>query len=251
MKFARMFLTITSLGLFGSCDNSVPDAITMGTSNTPTSADQQQGQDLASTVTGDLSSVLTGLGFCEPAQTLIAPSFTRSTNVAIDYDGDPYAYAVDGHGRDYSANGGIGLGNFGIDTTAGIRTLTDPLTAHAGQYYVSQTAGKVNGKYVDAKNYAYVVMSRDQMRTSGVKLGDWATVTNDATGQTVWARVEDVGPANNGNEISESAADALGLQYSKNGADGSVSVQAFAGTANIQGDCSDKKSNARTQTTSS
>ena len=251
MKFARMFLTITSLSFFSSCDNSVPDAITMGTSNTPTSADQQQGQDLASTVEGDLSSALGGLGFCEPGQTLTSPSFTRSTNVAIDYDGDPYAYAVDGHGRDYNANGGIGSGNYGIDTSAGIRTLTDPLTGHAGQYYVSQTAGKVDGNYVDAKNYAYVVMSRDQMRTSGVKLGDWAAVTNDATGQTVWARVEDVGPAKNGNEISEGAADALGIQYSKNGTDGSVSVQAFAGTSNIQGDCSEKNSNVQTQTTSS
>jgi hypothetical protein len=246
-----MFLTITSLCLLGSCDNSVPDAITMGTSNTPTSADQQQGQVLASIVTGDLSSALAGLGFCEPVLTLTAPSFTRSTNAAIDYDGDPYAYAVDGHGRDYNANGGIGGGNYGIDTSADIRTLTDPLTGHTGQYYVSQTAGKVDGNYVDAKNYAYVVMSRDQMRSSGVKLGDWATVTNDATGQTVWARVEDVGPAKNGNEISEGAADALGVRYSKNGADGSVSVQAFAGTANIQGDCSEKTSTAQTQTTSS
>jgi rare lipoprotein A (peptidoglycan hydrolase) len=93
-------------------------------------------------------------------------------------------------------------------------------------------------------------MSSQQMKASGVQLGDWAAVTNSATGQTVWARVEDLGPAKD-NEISEGAADAIGIQYSRNGAVGSVSIQAFAGTNKIQGDCSGQNSNTQTQTTSS
>jgi hypothetical protein len=244
-----MFLTLTGLTFLNSCDNSLPDAISVNTSSSPTSADQQQGQDLASAAT-DRSLASSAPGFCSPAQDLGNPSFGRSAQVAIDYDGDPYAYAVDGYGRDYNVNGGISNANYGIDVNAGLRTLTDPITGHAGRYYVSQTAGKVNGSYVDAKNYAYVVMSSQQMKASGVQLGDWAAVTNSATGQTVWARVEDVGPAMD-NEISEGAADAVGIRYSRNGADGSVSIQAFAGTEKIQGDCSGQTSNTQTQTTSS
>ena len=40
----------------------------------------------------------------------------------------------------------------------------------------------------------------------GVSLGDWATVTNNATGQTTYARVEDKGPSGGSGEISEAAA---------------------------------------------
>jgi len=58
----------------------------------------------------------------------------------------------------------------------------------------AHTSGKVNGQNVNSAQYAYVVMSKDQMAASGVSLGDWALVTNNSTGQApgrasrIWAQ---------------------------------------------------------------
>jgi len=104
----------------------------------------------------------------------------------------------------------------------------------------AHTSGKVNGQDVNSAQYKYVVMSAQQMLGSGVSLGDWALVTNNATGQSTWARVEDVGPPDGIGEISQAAATGVGIQYQDNGftvGGPSVTVTAYAGTAAIQGDC--------------
>jgi len=44
------------------------------------------------------------------------------------------------------------------------------------------------------------------MNASGVSLGDWASVSNPATGQSVYARAEDKGPPGGAGEISQAAA---------------------------------------------
>jgi hypothetical protein len=153
-----------------------------------------------------------GNGFCDPAGgsgALGSASYTSSSTAKIDTDGDP-------NGAGHDANWQPG------------------------------TSGKVNGQNVNSAQYAYVVMSRDQMRASNVTLGDWALVTNNGTGKQAWARVEDVGPPSGSGEISEAAASAVGIQYQANFftvGSPAVTVQAYGGTAYIQSDCSAFASN--------
>ena len=73
-------------------------------------------------------------------------------------------------------------------------------------------------------------------------------MTNNFTGQTVYARVEDIGPEGGTGEISQAAASSVGIQQAvvqtKDGpstvtvGSPSVTVDVYAGTAGIQGDCS-------------
>jgi hypothetical protein len=162
----------------------------------------------------DPNNVVAGDGFCGPQggiSALGSPSFNSGVTTAkLDLDGNPA-----GQGQDPDWN--------------------------------PQTAGTVNGKPVNSAQYAYVVMSPNQMNDSGVSLGDWATVTNVSTGQTTFARVEDVGPKYGTGEISQAAASAVGIQQvvvqTKEGpstvpvGNPSVDVVAHAGTASVLGDC--------------
>jgi hypothetical protein len=125
-------------------------------------------------------------------------------------------------------------------TTAKIDTDGNPLMQGHDPDWQPGTTGTVNGKGVDSSKYAYVVMSKEQLYQSGVSMGDWAIVTNSGTGQTTYARVEDKGPDGGTGEISQAAATAVGIQYASNAftiGDPSVRVEAFAGTASIEGDC--------------
>jgi hypothetical protein len=155
----------------------------------------------------DPNNIVAGDGFCAPqggTQAMGEASFDSGiTTAKIDTDGDPM---MQGHDPDWRAG----------------------------------TSGHVNGQPVNSATYAYVVMSADQMRNDGVSLGDWATVTNTATGATTFARVEDKGPPGGTGEISEAAAKAVGIQFLPSSAtvgNPSVTVQAFGGTASIEGDC--------------
>ena len=162
----------------------------------------------------DASNIVAGDGFCGPqggAQPLGTPSYNSSSSAKLDLDGNPAAQGLD---PDW----------------------------HAG------TAGTVNGQPVNSAKYAYVVMSPGQIAANNVSLGDWATVTNNSTGQTVYARVEDIGPEGGTGEISQAAASGVGIQQAvvqtKDGpstvtvGSPSVTVNVYAGTASIQGDCS-------------
>ena len=125
-------------------------------------------------------------------------------------------------------------------TTAKIDTDGNPAEQGLDPEWQADTTGYVNGHPVNSAQYAYVVMSQRQMDTSGVSMGDWATVTNAATGQTTFARVEDRGPDGGTGEISQAAATRVGIQYLPNSftvGDPSVVVNAYAGTASIEGDC--------------
>lgn len=156
----------------------------------------------------DPNNVVAGDGFCGPqggSQELGQASFDSGVTTAkLDTDGNPL---MQGHDATWNAN----------------------------------TSGHVNGQSVNSATYAYVVLSRQQMKDSGVNLGDWATVTNSATGQSTYARVEDTGPDGGTGEISQAAASAVGIQYLSSSytvGDPSVDVVAYANTASIQGDCS-------------
>jgi len=186
----KRLITIASLSVFlAACED-----------------DSQRSEQGGGPGSADPNNIIAGDGFCSPtggASALGDPSYTSSSTVKIDTDGNP---AMHGHDADWRA----------------------------------QTAGKVNGQDVNSAHYNYVVLSAEQMLDSGVFLGDWALVTNNATGQSTWARVEDVGPPDGTGEISQAAATGVGIQYQDNGftvGDPSVTVTAYAETAAIQGDC--------------
>jgi hypothetical protein len=190
---------------------------------TLTSCDDEDHADLIGGGPGssDPNSIVAGDGFCGPqggSSALGQASFNSGVTTAkLDLDGNPL-----GQGQDPDWN--------------------------------PETSGQVNGQAVNSAKYAYVVMSRDQMNASGVSLGDWASVTNPATGQSVYARVEDKGPPGGTGEISQAAASAVGIQQvvvqTKEGpstvpvGNPSVVVQAFAGTSSIQGDCAQLATNS-------
>jgi hypothetical protein len=169
----------------------------------------------------DANNIVAGDGFCGPqggSSALGQASFNSGVTTAkLDLDGNPL-----GQGQDPDWN--------------------------------PETSGQVNGQAVNSAKYAYVVMSIQQMNASGISLGDWASVTNPATGQSVYARVEDKGPAGGTGEISQAAASAVGIQQvvvqTKEGpstvpvGNPSVVVQAFAGTSGIQGDCTQLATNS-------
>ena len=155
----------------------------------------------------DPNNIVAGDGFCGPQggnQTLGPASFDSGVTTAkIDTDGNPL---MQGHDPDWQAG----------------------------------TSGHVNGQPVNSAQYAFVVMSPSQMAADHVQLGDWAMVTNTATGQQTYARVEDVGPEDGSGEISQAAASEVGIQYQSNSftiGNPSVDVVAYGGTASIQGDC--------------
>ena len=163
--------------------------------------------------------------------------------------GQQIAIVVSGAPPNTDASGGPGFGSpqdvsqfgdatFAATSTAKIDTDGDPSEQGYDANWNPETSGNVDGQPVNSAQYAYVVMSQDQMAASGAQMGDWALVTNDATGQTVWARVEDVGPPGGTGEISEAAANAVGIQFQKNSwtiGNPTVTVQVYAGTSSSPG----------------
>jgi hypothetical protein len=196
------FVTLLMAGLSG-CDDSISQP-SGGASGTPTQNDLAQGQQIGNAVSAAQSVTNAGgTGFGTPQDQLGDASFSSGTQVArIDTDGDP-----------------------------------NESTAYDADYN-PETSGTINGQPVDSSQYAYVV--RDAaMVAAGVQIGDWALVTNVNTGQQVWARVEDNGPADApAGEISEAAATAVGIQFQQNSntiGNPMVTVQAYAHSASIPG----------------
>ena len=201
MKKRTASLLIVACVVVVSCDDNdnSPTGGGPGSGN-PIDQSQLSGNALAQSINANA-----GDGFCSPqgGGQFGDASWASSSTAKIDMDGDPNA--------------------------AGHDATWDP-----------NTTGQINGHAVNSAQYAYVVMSPQQMASNGVQIGDWAKVTNNATGQTVWARVEDKGPAGGTGEISEAAANGVGIQFQQNSftvGNPSVTVQAFADTASIQGDC--------------
>lgn len=130
----------------------------------------------------------------------------------------------------------LGSASYTTSSTAKIDSDGDPAAQGHDANWQPQTNGGVN-----AAAYSFVVMSRQQMLDSGASFGDWATITNNATGQSTWAKVMDKGPPGGTGEISEAAATRVGIQYTDDRftvGDPSVTVQVYGGTADVQSDCS-------------
>jgi len=185
------------------CDDTIGSP-SGGASGTPTQNDLEQGQQIGNAVSGNQPVTNTGsVSFGTPQDQLGDPSFSSGAQVArIDTDGDP------NESRAYDGS------------------------------YNPETSGTLNGQSVDSSQYAYVVRNA-AMAEAGVQIGDWALVTNVDTGEQVWAKVEDSGPAYApAGEISEAAATAVGIQFQKNSntiGNPMVTVQAFAHSGSIPG----------------
>jgi hypothetical protein len=135
----------------------------------------------------------------------------------------------------------LGSASYTTSSIAKIDSDGDPNAQGQDADWQPQTSGGVN-----AGTYSFVVMSEDQMAASGVSIGDWAVVTNNATGQQTWAKVQDKGPRYGTGEISEAAATQVGIQYTSNRftvGNPSVTVQAYGGTADVSSDCSQLAAN--------
>jgi hypothetical protein len=148
---------------------------------------------------------------------LVLASCDDDENVALQGgvpgSSDPNRIAV-GDGFCLPQGGIQALGQASFDsgvTTAKIDTDGNPLMEGHDATWQPDTSGRVNGQPVNSAQYAYVVMSKRQMLLDGVSLGDWATVTNIATGQRTFARVEDRGPG--GGDRGDIASGGEGDRY--------------------------------------
>jgi hypothetical protein len=127
-----------------------------------------------------------------------------------------------GSGVAAGSQGGIGLlGNNVVShsDTANIDSDGDPTAQSWDATWQAQTSGGYN-----AATTPFVVATSQEQSQQGVQMGDWATVTNNATGQTTWARVGDSGNPNEYGEISEAAATAVEISYTAQGTVGNPSV---------------------------
>lgn len=113
---------------------------------------------------------------------------------------------------------------------ANIDSDGDPTAQSWDKTWQAQTSSGYN-----AATTPFVVATPQEQSQQGVQMGDWATVTNNATGQTTWARVGDSGNTNEYGEISEAAATAVGISYTSQGTVGnpSVTVHIYPGSRNI------------------
>jgi hypothetical protein len=142
-----------------------------------------------------------------------------------------------------SDTSGFGSPSFDVSAVAKVDLDGDPNAQGQDVHWQPQTTGGVNSAQA-----AFVVMSRDQMANANAAIGDWAVVTNNQTGATTWARVEDVGPTDGTGEISEAAASAVGIQttvvQTRDGPETvtvgnpSVTVKVYGGSAGVPGSVS-------------
>lgn len=172
------------------------------------------------------------LGTPDPARTQNGFSYTAAA--AIDFDGDPYAYAPAESGlptSDYLANAGRPGNWWGIETDTG-KPSGRPKIRSDG-YYVSQTSLRLRGRSLDARVVPFVALPNGY---KGAKLGDYALLTNNATGQRIWAVFGDVSPRQARVEMSPAAATAIGVGFKKSGTTanaGSITVTIYPGSRNL------------------
>lgn len=127
----------------------------------------------------------------------------------------------------------LGQSDFTSTSEAKLDTDGDPNFSSTDPNWAPQTSAGVN-----SATSSFIVMSPTEMAQDGVSLGDWATIQSG--GKMVYAKVLDEGPSGGTGEISVMAANQLGIQFTSSSAivgDPVVTVNAFAGTSSIQGNC--------------
>lgn len=119
-----------------------------------------------------------------------------------------------------------------------------------GTQYNDQTGSGQTSSGQNSDTYPGVVLTRT-MYDEGIRMGDLVQVTNNQTGQAITARIYDSNFDSQNTayrdqaEISDYAASELGIQMQSNGntiGTNPVTIQAYAGTANDQLNCSNTQS---------
>lgn len=116
-----------------------------------------------------------------------------------------------------------------------------------GTQYADPTQQNTTSSGNNSDTYLGIVLTK-QMQADGLKIGDYAQVTNNQTGQTVYARVydanfDDAKGISHGDqaEIADYLATQLGIQLTSNGnavGTNPITIRAYAGTSNLAQDCS-------------
>lgn len=171
-----------------------------------------------------------------PDPNRLGSGFSYTAPCAIDWDGDPQAYAPEGSDlptKDYLRNAGYAGNWWGIQTDTGKPSGT-PVIGPGG-YYISTTSMKIGGQYLNSSTVPFVALPRGFM---GAQLGDYAMVRNNETGQWCWAIFGDVSPKQNKVEVSAATAQALGVGFNKRGVTGnggSLTLTIYPGSRNTSG----------------
>jgi hypothetical protein len=115
-----------------------------------------------------------------------------------------------------------------------------------GTKYADPTQQSSTSSGNNSDTYSGIVLTK-QMQAQGLKQGDYAEVTNNQTGQTIYARVydanfdDDKGISHGDQaEVSDYAASQLGIQLTGNGntvGTNPVTIRAYAGTSGLAEDC--------------
>jgi hypothetical protein len=115
-----------------------------------------------------------------------------------------------------------------------------------GTRYADPTQQNTTSSGNNSDTYSGIVLTK-QMQAQGLKQGDYAEVTNNQTGQTIYARVydanfdDDKGISHGDQaEISDYAASQLGIQLTGNAntvGTNPVTIRAYAGTSGLAEDC--------------
>jgi hypothetical protein len=159
-----------------------------------------------------------------------------------------------------SANGAGGLSPAALtDPTSGCAPVGglngDPsytysddasIDTDGGTQYADPTQQNTTSSGNNSDTYSGIVLTK-QMQAQGLKQGDYAEVTNNQTGQTIYARVydanfdDDKGISHGDQaEVSDYAASQLGIQLTGNGntvGTNPVTIRAYAGTSGLAEDC--------------
>lgn len=167
-------------------------------------------------------------------------AFFFVSGMMIDADGAPNAYHPDDMGLDELANAGEpGLWNGIITDLEGaplIQQADDPFPG----FYISCTSLEDESKhftdpsrYVDATTIPYVVLPDDVAEQAGLRLGDFAVVTNLRNGNSSFAIYADIGTLGEG---SVALADALGISSNARhgGASDGIMYVLFPGSGNLR-----------------
>ncbi len=167
-------------------------------------------------------------------------AFFFVSGMTIDADGAPNAYHPDDTGLDELVNAGVPAHWDGIvtdrDGNPSIQQENDPSPG----YFVSctslaDTTKKLTDptRYVDASKIAYVALPQDLADRRGVRLGDFAVITNLRNGKSSFAIYADIGTLGEG---SVALADALGIRSDarQGGESDGILYLLFPGSGNLR-----------------
>jgi hypothetical protein len=147
----------------------------------------------------------------------ISSAVLFETGLAIDADGAPNAYGPHNRGLDLTVDARGRKGWAGVLADERGHPVMQKRGPYRG-YYISTTsledASTRDGdprKYVDARKIPYIVLPLEVSGKFGIRLGDFAVVSNQTNGRLAYAIYADVGPSGKLGEGSMALAKALGL----------------------------------------